>query len=104
MTPVTIQAILGFVTVVVALIGTIYRLFNSTIQLKIEAVNKNTATSIEVIKKDIEVLKKDLGNDLNNGLNKLHMEIELCRHEKKFLEAIIKDHVTFNTPINTTKT
>lgn len=78
MTPVIIQMITWFVAVVIALIGVIYKLFNSTIDLKIEA------------------LKKDFSNDLNNGLNKLHMEIELCRHDKKLLESVIKTQNNFN--------
>lgn len=93
MTPIVIQVIIGFVSMVAALIHVIYRLFNSTIELKIEAVNQNTINLIET-------LKKDFSNDLNNGLNKLHMDIELCRHEKKFLEAMIRDHVEFNNSKN----
>lgn len=89
MTPIIIQVIIGFVSMVAALIHVIYRLFNSTIELKIGAVNQNTINLIEA-------LKKDFRNDLNNGLNKLSMEIELCRHEKKFLETVIKDHVEIN--------
>lgn len=96
MTPIVIQVIIGFVSMVAALIHVIYRLFNSTIELKIGAVNENTINLIDALKKDIELLRKDLSSDLNNGLNKLHLEIELCRHEKKFLETVIKDHVTFN--------
>lgn len=62
----------AFVAVVVALIGVIYRLFNSTIDLK------------------METLKKDLNSELNNGLNKLRLEIEHCRNDKNLIESIIK--------------
>ncbi len=72
MTPIIIQLVTGFSAVVIALIGAIYRLFSSTIDLKMEA----------------------LKSDLNSQLSNLKKEIEHCRNDRKFLESIIQNHIT----------
>ena len=72
------QLVSGFSAVVIALVGAIYALFKSTIQLRIDNIDFK-----------IESLK----SDLNTKLEKLTKEIEHSRNEKNFLESIINSNL-----------